>query len=228
MGLESNYGHIERFRPNCDVMTEKSTIKIFSVEDNKVLRFALRSFLKTVADFDLIGEAETGADAVKQVADLKPEIVLVDIGLPDLDGIEVTRQIKKENPQIRVLMLTASDYSDHIFDSLDAGADGYVLKSDSPISIEMAIRSVKIGAVWLDPAIARLVLEGTRRVVVAASGGAAVAEKLPESESHDSLSEKDIKKLDQVAASHCSDGVCLVDPGFMARLREANKQSENA
>jgi DNA-binding NarL/FixJ family response regulator len=208
-------------------MTTKSTIEIFSVEDNKVLRFALRSFLKTIADFNLCGEAENGADAIKQIAALKPEIVLVDIGLPDLDGIEVTRQIKKQNPQIRVLMLTASDHSNDIFDSLEAGADGYVLKGDSSANLEMAIRSVKIGAVWLDPAIARLVLANTRKAIVTPVGAAVVGEAAV-SEGHDNFTDADIERLDQVAASNCRDGVCLVDPGFMARLREVNKQSETA
>jgi DNA-binding NarL/FixJ family response regulator len=208
------------------MMSEKSTIEIFSVEDNKVLRFALRSFLKTIADFHLCGEAENGADAIKQVAELKPEIVLVDIGLPDLDGIEVTRQIKKQNPRIRVLMLTASDHSNDIFDSLEAGADGYVLKGDSSINLEMAIRSVKIGAVWLDPAIARLVLANTRKAVVMPAGST-VSEDLKESEGHDNFTDADIERLDQVAASNCRDGVCLVDPDFMARLREVNKQSDS-
>jgi DNA-binding NarL/FixJ family response regulator len=207
-------------------MTKKSTIEIFAVEDNKVLRFALRSFLKTIADFHLCGEAENGADAIKQVCALKPEIVLVDIALPDLDGIEVTRQIKKQNPDIRVLMLTASDHSNDIFDSLEAGADGYVLKGDSSINLEMAIRSVKIGAVWLDPAIARLVLANTRKAAVAPTGFT-VSEDSNESEGHDSFTEADIERLDQVAASNCRDGVCLVDPDFMARLREVNKQSES-
>jgi len=207
-------------------MTEKSTIEIFSVEDNKVLRFALRSFLKTVPDFNLCGEAENGADAIKQIAVLKPEIALVDIGLPDLDGIEVTRQIKKQNPRIRVLMLTASDHSSDIFDSLEAGADGYVLKGDSSINLEMAIRSVKIGAVWLDPAIARLVLANTRRAAVTPAGSASTEDD-GEGEGHDNFTDADIERLDQVAASNCRDGVCLVDPDFMARLREVNKQSEN-
>lgn len=209
------------------MMTEKSTVNIFSVEDNKVLRFALRGYLNNIADFNLIGEAENGTDAIAQVPVLKPEIVLVDIGLPDLTGIEVTRQLKKQNPQIRVLMLTASDHSDDIFDSLDAGADGYVLKGDSTINLEMAIRSVKIGAVWLDPAIARMVLENTRRVAVAPVG-ATVSESVHEAETaaHD-ISDADIERLDQVAASNCRDGVCLVDPGFMARLRGAKQQSEH-
>ena len=203
-------------------MTDKTSIEIFSVEDNKVLRFALKSFLKTIPDFNLCGEAETGLGAIDLIKQLQPEIVLVDIGLPDLDGIEVTRRIKKINSQTRVLMLTASDHSDDIFDSLEAGADGYVLKGDSSANLEMAIRSVKIGAVWLDPAIARMVLVSTKKAAETISESETNSQEVAE----DSTSEV-LERLDQVAASNCKDGICLVDPGFMARLREINKQSEH-
>ncbi|MGH9551156.1 MAG: response regulator, partial [Terriglobales bacterium] len=157
------------------------------------------------------------------VLQLRPSVVLVDIGLPDIDGIEVTKQIKSADAQVRVLMLTASDDERDIFDALDAGADGYVLKDSYSKNLEIAIRSVRLGAVWLDPAIARSVLRASQR---------------PSSRRHETnvqaltLSAEERTVLGQVAESNCQDGVCLVDPEFLHNLRRFShnaptKQSEN-
>ena len=192
-------------------MPNPKTVNLFSVEDNQVISFRLRAFLKQIADFNLLGEATTGHEAIEQILQLQPDVVLVDIGLPDMDGITVARQIKKALPTTRVLMLTASDDAKDIFESLDAGADGYVLKGNYSINLEMAIRSVQIGSVWLDPAIAKLVVRRTRKTVE-------IAPVQP-----DSFASEAIDRLDHVAASNCKDGVCLVEPEFMRKLRQLNK-----
>jgi two-component system, NarL family, response regulator LiaR len=197
-------------------MPDSKTVNLFSVEDNQVISFRLRAFLKQIGDFNLLGEATSGYEAVEQILQLKPDVVLVDIGLPDLDGINVTRRIKIALPGTRVLMLTASEDAKDVFESLDAGADGYVLKGNYSISLEMAIRSVQIGSVWLDPAIAKMVVRRTRKTVEIAPVQA------------DTFASEAIDRLDHVAASNCKDGVCLVEPEFMQKLRQLNRSPASA
>jgi DNA-binding NarL/FixJ family response regulator len=193
-------------------MNEVGQIDIFFVEDNEVIRFHLRNFLKRIADFSCVGEAHDGEEALDAIKRAQPSVALVDIGLPGLNGIELTKSLKSLVPGLRVLMLTASDSQSDIFDSLDAGADGYVLKGDFSVNLEMAIRSVKVGSVWLDPGIARQVLEMSRRQLTPT-----VERALDPSIAHLSKQEEDL--LNGVAASNCKDGVCLVDPNFLKNLK---------
>jgi DNA-binding NarL/FixJ family response regulator len=202
-------------------MTEVNPTEIFFVEDNEVIRFQLRSFLKKIPDFSLVGEAADGAVALDKIKEANPSVALVDIGLPGLNGIELTKNLKNSVPGLRVLILTASDDPNDIFESLDAGADGYVLKGDYSVNLEMAIRSVKVGAVWLDPGIARQVLAMTHRPLTAA-----VERALDPIMPHLSKQEEDL--LNGVAASNCKDGVCLVDPAFLRKLKRFSQTGSHA
>ncbi|CAN5379889.1 response regulator transcription factor [soil metagenome] len=193
-------------------MNEVGIIDIFFVEDNEVIRLCLRSFLKQIPDFSLVGEASDGESALETIKAANPTVALVDIGLPGVSGIELTKNLKNMVPGLRVLMLTASDNQSDIFDSLDAGADGYVLKGDFSVNLEMAIRTVKVGAVWLDPGIARQVLEMTQRKLTPT-----IERALDPIAPHLSQQEKDV--LNEVAASNCKDGVCLVDQSFLRKLK---------
>jgi DNA-binding NarL/FixJ family response regulator len=197
-------------------------LEIFFVEDNEVIRFALKSMLRRIPDFSVAGEAANGRSALEQLSRLNPAVILVDIGLPDIDGIELTKEIKLFLPDARVLMLTASDDESDIFDALDAGADGYVLKAEFGKNLETAIRSVRLGAVWLDPAIARLVLKATQRPL----------SKRQQKVEPIALSIEERTVLGHVAQSDCQDGVCLVEPGFLKKLRRfatnpANQEADN-
>ena len=109
-------------------------------------------------DITLIGEAENGLLGVELAKQLSPDIILMDIGLPNIDGIEATRRIKEFNPQIKVLIFTSRDDSDDVFSAFKSGADGYIMKGASTENIHTAIRSVNEGVAWIDPQIARLVL----------------------------------------------------------------------
>ncbi len=197
-------------------MSNAKIIKLFSIEDNPVITFRLRAFLSQIGDFNLIGEATSGLNGVKQVLDLQPDVVLLDIGLPDVDGINVAREVKEALPETRVLMLTASEDAKDIFQSLDAGADGYVLKGNYSLSLEMAIRSVQIGSVWLDPAIAKMVLRRTKQSIELAPLKS------------DSFATEAIDRLDHVAASNCKDGVCLIEPEFMHKLRQLHRSQASS
>lgn len=186
--------------------------RIFFVDDDRVVRTCLRHFLKKFEDFQLVGEAEDGSSAIESILDLTPSVALIDIGLPRINGIEVTRKVKMQLPDCKILMLTSSDDARDIFASLDAGADGYVLKGDLAANLEVAIRSVRVGSVWLDPGIARIVLDASNQRQsqgnVSQSG---------------MLSTDEAELLGSIAGSSCQDGVCLVDPAFLRRLKRLSQ-----
>jgi len=136
----------------------ESTIRIVIVEDHEFTRIGLKMGLEQVQGLSVIAESEDGRDGLKTVMDLKPDVVLMDIELPHMDGIEATRRIRKELPETRVIMLTSHQSDQEIFAALSAGANGYCLKNISSAQLGTVVRSVAEGAVWLDPGIANRVL----------------------------------------------------------------------
>ncbi|MBX9695130.1 MAG: response regulator, partial [Cyanobacteria bacterium] len=139
-------------------MTVTKDVTIFIAEDHPISLMGLKMMLEETAHFKIIGEAEDGKTAVEKVLLEKPDVVMMDLGLPEIDGIEATARIKEQLPSTRILIFTAADDDDSIFDALKAGADGYCLKSISRDSLATAIHSVMDGAAWLDPTIANKVL----------------------------------------------------------------------
>lgn len=133
-------------------------IEVVLVEDHLLTRIGLRTVLERTSDIRVIGEAENGAIAVQLVRELRPDVVLMDVGMPQLDGIEAARQICSENPCQRIIMLTSHDGEEDIFAALAAGAGGYCLKDVAPERLYTAVRSIHAGDVWLDSAIAHKVL----------------------------------------------------------------------
>ena len=133
-------------------------IRVLLCEDHELVRMGLSIMIDKADDITLIGEAENGLLGVELAKQLSPDIILMDIGLPNIDGIEATRRIKEFNPQIKVLIFTSRDDSDDVFSAFKSGADGYIMKGASTENIHTAIRSVNEGVAWIDPQIARLVL----------------------------------------------------------------------
>ena len=133
-------------------------IRVLLCEDHELVRMGLSIMIDKAEDITLIGEAENGLSGVELTKQLSPDIILMDIGLPNIDGIEATRRIKEFNPQIKVLIFTSRDDSDDVFSAFKSGADGYIMKGASTENIHTAIRSVNEGVAWIDPQIARLVL----------------------------------------------------------------------
>src|SRR5271170_5451896 len=140
-------------------MADDKIINILLVEDSEVTRAGLKRLLANFSDLRLAGEATNGRAAVEIVRQLKPDVVLMDIGLPGMDGIEAALQIKNTDPDVRIVMLTVHDSDAHIFSALSAGAHGYCLKTVSGDQLVLAIRTVADGAAWLDPRIASRVLQ---------------------------------------------------------------------
>ncbi|HEY9773861.1 MAG TPA: response regulator transcription factor [Planktothrix sp.] len=151
-------------------LADTPTINIFIAEDHEITRVGLKLTLEHVPGFRVIGEAEDGKGTVKKVCELKPHVVLMDIGLPLMDGIDATCRIKEEVPATRVIMLTSHDNDRDIFAALGAGADGYCLKEVSGSQLAMAIRAVADGVAWLDPGVASRVLRACATITTAPVG----------------------------------------------------------
>ncbi len=137
-------------------------IRLLIVDDHKVVRLGLLALLAHYPDLEAIGEAATLSEAVARATELKPDLVLMDVRLPDGNGFEACREIRRLVPEVRVLFLTSFADEQIVMESIDAGADGYLLKEIDEISLVHAIRDVAKGQSILDPAITRRVLERAR------------------------------------------------------------------
>lgn len=137
-------------------------IRVIIVDDHAVVRSGLQQFLATTGDIELVGMAADGLEAIEVTAQTSPDVVVMDLSMPNLDGVEATRRISAEHPSSRVLVLTSFSDRTRIMDALSAGADGYLLKHSDPEEIAAAIRSVHTGDAPLDPKAARALLESRR------------------------------------------------------------------
>lgn len=138
-------------------------IKVLLVEDHTMTRLGLSLVLDKTENIELVAEAEDGKTGVELAKSHLPDVILMDIGLPNIDGIEATRLIKTANLNSKILIFTSRDSEDDVFSALAAGADGYIMKGASESQIISAITAVCEGTAWLDPAIARLVLSNVQR-----------------------------------------------------------------
>ncbi len=138
---------------------ESKSIRLLIVDDHKVVRLGLHTLLSRHKGIEVVGEAGTSAAAVEQTACLKPDMVLMDVRLPDGNGFEACRQIRRVQPDTRVLFLTSFADEEIVLESIDAGGDGYLLKEIDEDNLVQAIRNVAAGKSILDPAVTRRVLE---------------------------------------------------------------------
>ena len=137
-------------------------MRILIVEDDPLMQLGLEQALGENPDFDIVGKAEDGYSAVQKAIALKPDLVVMDIGLPRLDGIAATQQIKAELPQTHVVMLTSHTLQTEVVAALSSGADAYCIKGASLERLFAAIEAAMEGAIYLDPQIARLVLDSLK------------------------------------------------------------------
>jgi DNA-binding NarL/FixJ family response regulator len=148
------------------------TIRILLADDHPVVRDGLAAMLGTQPDFQVIGEAGNGAEAVAEAARLRPDVVLMDLEMPSLDGIEAIRRLRAADPAVQVVVLTAFDTDERILGALQAGAQGYLLKGAPRAEIFAAIRAVSAGGALIPPVVASKLL---RRVRAAESPDALTA-----------------------------------------------------
>lgn len=132
--------------------------RVLIVEDHPMTLVGLKMLLTKNETITVVGEASNGLEAVSQADQTQPEVILMDIGLPEMDGVEATQRIKASHPGVRVIMLTSKDNERDVFAALSAGADAYCMKGISVEALTSAIDAVKEGTAWLDPAVARMVL----------------------------------------------------------------------
>ncbi|MDX1415939.1 MAG: response regulator transcription factor [Candidatus Promineifilaceae bacterium] len=130
-------------------------MQLLIADDSRAARIGLKAMLKAVADVELVGEATGGEEAIRLAEQLQPDVILMDLRMPDVNGIEATRQIVHTSPHIAVLVLTMYDDDDSVFAAMQAGARGYLLKGASKNEMLRAIRDVASGAAIFSPAIAR-------------------------------------------------------------------------
>jgi DNA-binding NarL/FixJ family response regulator len=143
-------------------MAKHGTISILIVDDHEVVRKGIRSYLETVKDFEVVGEAESGEKAVKLVSELIPDIVLLDLIMPGMDGVETTRHIKQISPRTQVVVLTSYHEDIHIFPALKAGAISYILKDMKMEKLVDALQRAVRHEVTLHPLVAERVLQNIR------------------------------------------------------------------
>ena len=139
-------------------MTQK-TIRLLVVDDQGIVRKGIRALLAEVEDMEVVGEASNGLEAIERAETMRPDVILMDLVMPELDGIEAIRQILARFPQVRILALTSFATDDKVFPAINAGALGYLLKDSEPDDLITAIKQVYRGEPFLPPSIARKVLE---------------------------------------------------------------------
>jgi NarL family two-component system response regulator LiaR len=137
-------------------------ISILIVDDHEVVRNGIRSYLSTLSDFQVVGEAASGEEAIKLVAELIPDVVLMDLIMPGMDGVETTRELKKISPRTQVVVLTSYHEDAHIFPALKAGAISYILKDMKMDKLAETIHRAADGEVTLHPLVAARVLQNIR------------------------------------------------------------------
>jgi DNA-binding NarL/FixJ family response regulator len=169
-----------------------SKIRVLLVDDQALFREGLRTLLTLTPDVEVVGEAGDGEEAVHQVARLDPDVVLMDLKMPVLDGVEATRRLHEQRPDCRVIILTTFDDDEYVFEGLRAGAMGYLLKDTPSENLTEAIRAAARGESFLQPSVAaKVVAEFTR---LAAAAPRSVKELV------EPLSERELEVLRKLAA----------------------------
>ena len=134
-------------------------IRIVLADDHMILRKGLRSLLEAEKRFEIVGEGENGNEVVRLVDELDPDIIVMDISMPNLNGVEATKRVKKHHPDTKVIILSRHKDEEFIFQALNAGADGYLIKESAPSELISAIESVLRGDSYLSPSVSRVVVD---------------------------------------------------------------------
>jgi len=166
------------------------TLRVLIADDHAIVRAGIRLLLDSQEGIEIVGEAKDGAEAVAKTRELAPDVVLMDVAMPGLSGLEATREIRQTNPDTRVLMLTMHDDEEYFFQAVSLGASGYILKEATPEEVVSAIRIVSRGGVAFHPSLGRKLLDDYLHRVQAGE----------ESESYSLLTEREREILRLTAA----------------------------
>ena len=157
-------------------------IKVLVVDDHTIVRYGLRCLIDEQEDFTVLGEASNGLEAIERSFELKPDIVLMDIRMPELGGLEAMRRIRDRNPDLKIIVLTIYESDDYIFEAIEAGAKGYILKDAPREELFRALRAVHHGESHIDPNVTTRVLNRLAQLSHQTAG-------------HDMLSERELEVL---------------------------------
>lgn len=189
------------------------TIRLLLVDDHMVVRTGLRMLLEGPKDIEIIGEASTAKEAIESAKNLQPDVILMDIGLPDMSGIEATREIKRSSDKIAIVALTIHEDEEYFFKMLEAGASGYVPKRAAPEELLTAIREAAAGEVYLFPSMAKLLVKDYLSL-----------DRSPEqNDSLDGITEREQEVLTWLAEGASNDQIAValnISPKTVARHRE--------
>lgn len=178
-------------------MSEKKSVKVLIVDDSKLTIVGLKTTLKQFDDIEIVGEANDGQMALEIVPKLKPDVILMDIGMPIMDGIKTTKEIKKTGMSCKIIMLTSHESEQDVLDALAAGANSYCMKDVDPEILVAVVKSTYEGASWLDPRIAKIVLDK----FVDRFG------KFLKNESVSDLTEREVDVLNLIAKGYSNQGI---------------------
>jgi len=180
-----------------ETFSTTSTIRVLLADDHDILRQGLRMLLSMQPEIEVVGEARTGREALAQVLALQPHVVVLDISMPELDGLEVCREIRAHASQTNVLILTMHESEEYFFQALRAGAAGYLVKKAAPTDLHMAICAVAQGGAFLYPGLAKALIRAyTSTSPVPAGATGQSREELR------SLSPRELEVLKLVAEGH--------------------------
>jgi DNA-binding NarL/FixJ family response regulator len=158
-------------------MTDKPIINILLVDDQTLIRQGIKTLLELEPDLRVVGVAGNGREALAAVEQLRPDVVLMDVRMPEMDGVVATRALHKQFPEVGVIILTTFDDDEYVFEGLKAGARGYLLKDVSSDELAAAVRAVAAGKALIQPSIARKVVAEFSRLAGAAPGQAGAASR---------------------------------------------------
>ena len=145
--------------PGAAAGNPSNKIRLLIVDDHTLVRQGIRSLMEAQEDIEVVAEASGGHEAVAKAAELHPDVILMDLAMPDLNGMETTRRIKTEHPEIQVLALSMYGTDDYVFRALKSGASGYVLKEADAAELTAAIRAVNAGGAFICPSLAKRIIE---------------------------------------------------------------------
>ena len=140
-------------------MRKRELVRILVVDDHAVVRAGLRALLQDMADAELVGEAEDARSAIELALELRPDIVIMDIAMPGQNGLETTVRLKKDMPQLQVIILSMHNSKEYVLRALTAGASAYLLKDSAPAELEIALQAVSRGDTYLSPAVSKQVIQ---------------------------------------------------------------------
>ncbi len=203
----------------------QNPIRILLVDDHDVVRSGLRSYLETYTDLQIVGEARDGREGVEQGIALQPDVIVMDITMPEMDGLEATRLLAEECPNCKVLALTVHEDREYFFEMIAAGASGYLSKQAAADELVYAIRAISRGNVYLQPSLAIWLLEDYRRLLarLRPNGNASSAISAEAHPDLDILSERERQVLEMVSEGLSTPEIAVqlgISPKTVSRHRE--------